>query len=84
VIGELDLATAPNLANVLASLTDVSFEQVVLDLDGVSFMDTSGLDALLRCRAECAHRGVSMHLRRVSRPAQRVIDLTGSAAVLGL
>ncbi len=45
--GELDMATAGDLSALLTTAAD-RLDPVVLDLSGVSFMDSSGLRALLR------------------------------------
>lgn len=47
VRGELDLATSPQLREGLQRLVDAGDRQVVVDLAGVGFMDSSGLGALV-------------------------------------
>jgi anti-sigma B factor antagonist len=44
VAGEVDMATAPSLAECLADHAD---HDVILDLSGVGFLDSSGLTALI-------------------------------------
>ena len=53
VAGELDLATAPDLEEVVLARVD-SGQSVVLDLRGLQFMDSSGLRVLI-----AAHRRAS-------------------------
>jgi anti-sigma B factor antagonist len=45
--GELDMATSPQLREGLQRLVDAGDRQVVVDLAGVAFMDSSGLGALV-------------------------------------
>ncbi|MGC5028432.1 STAS domain-containing protein [Micromonospora sp. DT229] len=47
VHGELDMATSPQLREGLQRLIDAGDRQVVVDLAGVGFMDSSGLGALV-------------------------------------
>ena len=47
VRGELDMATSPQLREGLQRLVDAGDRQVVVDLAGVGFMDSSGLGALV-------------------------------------
>jgi anti-anti-sigma factor len=47
VLGEVDLATAPILDEHLAAVEAGDAERIVVDLDRVSFMDSSGLQVLL-------------------------------------
>lgn len=50
VQGELDMATAPELADELKTVDWGRLEKVVLDLLQVGFMDSSGLGALIALR----------------------------------
>ena len=47
----------------------------VLDLSGVTFLDSSGLHALLRARAYLAREDRSLVLVCPAGPARRVLDL---------
>ncbi|MGC4806829.1 STAS domain-containing protein [Micromonospora sp. DT233] len=47
VHGELDMATSPQLRKGLQRLVDAGDRQVVVDLAGVGFMDSSGLGVLV-------------------------------------
>lgn len=48
VEGEIDIATAPLLDEKLAEAESAGTSSILLDLDGVEFMDSSGLHVLLR------------------------------------
>lgn len=47
VRGELDMATSPQLRQALMRLVEAGDRQVVVDLGGVGFMDSSALGALV-------------------------------------
>src|SRR3954465_6048288 len=47
VFGEIDLSTADQVTSEILAVTD-GLPRVVVDLSGVSFVDSSGLNALLR------------------------------------
>jgi anti-sigma B factor antagonist len=53
--GELDLATAPELRDHVIELLAVGFEQLIIDLRGLSFIDVAGVRLLLELadRARC-------------------------------
>ncbi|WP_431921301.1 STAS domain-containing protein [Amycolatopsis tucumanensis] len=73
--GEIDLSTAPRLAETLAEQPGT----VVLDLTRVAFLSAAGVQAMLDVRA----RG--RELRLVAPPgcrANRVLDLAGVTSVL--
>jgi anti-sigma B factor antagonist len=77
VSGEIDLETAPQLGDhALAALTDVSVH-LVLDLRGVTFMDSTGLKVLLATARRADLAGGSLVLVAPTRPVQRILTLTG-------
>ncbi len=47
VIGELDLATAPQLREILADLASLGALHVTVDLGELAFVDSSGLGVLV-------------------------------------
>jgi anti-anti-sigma factor len=74
--GELDLATVPELEAALSDLVAVASE-IVIDLDGVSFMDSQGLRCVLNRKKECESRGVAFSLAAVKPQARRVLEIAG-------
>jgi anti-sigma B factor antagonist len=47
VAGEIDVLTAPRLREQLVSLVDEGHRRIVVDLDGVEFIDSTGLGVLV-------------------------------------
>ena len=54
--GELDVATAPRLADALDEVAEPT-TRVILDMSGLTFMDSSGLQAIVSARARVADAG---------------------------
>ena len=76
VDGELDMAGAPGLAAALARVPPGGLgPRVVLDLEGVEFMDAAGIGCLVRARHRLARRGGALVVRRPSRSARRLLEL---------
>ncbi|MDQ3468639.1 MAG: STAS domain-containing protein [Actinomycetota bacterium] len=73
LVGEIDSYTAPLLAARLAERTPVT----VLDLSGVSFLDSSGLRVLVEAHQERADDGGSLRLRTPSAPVQHLLEISG-------
>jgi anti-anti-sigma factor len=71
LIGELDLAAAPQLQSALAGLDG----DVELDCSGLEFIDASGLAALLKTRAACAAGGWKLVLLDPSPAVDRLLRL---------
>ena len=73
--GEHDLATAHSLAAAIATAAGVDDTDLVLDLSGVQFMDSTTIVAILRGKSLLATRGRTMTVRDPSRPARYVLGL---------
>ncbi|MBY8883153.1 STAS domain-containing protein, partial [Streptomyces sp. PLK6-54] len=73
VHGEIDLGTAPLLQRVLGETLRGAHGGLDVDLDGVDFLDCSGLNVLLRLREEAEETGVPLHVTRMSRAVLRVL-----------
>jgi anti-anti-sigma factor len=56
--------------------------EVVLDLSAVEFMDSTGLDALLRARQALQGRCVVMRVVAASPSVALLLDTTGTSALL--
>lgn len=78
--GELDAATAVELRSHVAAS---SSPEVHLDLGGVTFMDSSGLAAVLEARRRLALEHRQLVVGDRSPIVQRVLELAGVAAHLG-
>ena len=84
VRGDLDAMTAPGfeawVVERFAARTDV-----VLDLDGVAFLASGGIAALMGLAQKAARRGVRLHLTgRDNRAVSRPLQVTGLQAQLDL
>ena len=74
--GELDLASAPTLERELREAEATSPTRLVIDLAGLAFMDSTGLQALLRARERANSNDHQLSLRRAPHQVQRVFELT--------
>src|SRR6476620_3745012 len=74
VEGELDVATAPILNGAIERVARYS-KAVVLDLAGVSFIDSAGVHAVSSCERTCRRRGVDFALSAASPQVRRVFEL---------
>jgi anti-sigma B factor antagonist len=81
VQGELDIATAPELDAMLARLR-AHEHPVVLDLEGVTFMDSTGLTTLIAHWRHAERDGWELSVRAASPAVRRVAELAGVARLL--
>jgi anti-anti-sigma factor len=74
--GELDLASAAKLEDELKHIEALRPELIVLDLQALSFMDSSGLRALLAADSRAREDGRRLVLVRGDERVQRVLRIT--------
>ena len=80
--GEVDIDTVGRVREQLENVTGTGAKHVVLDLRGVTFLDSSALHLVLE--ADAASRAQRWEFELIGGPAhvQRVFDLTGARARL--
>jgi anti-sigma B factor antagonist len=81
VRGELDIRSAPDLRAWLAKALDDGAVQLVIDLDAVAFMDSSGLGVLVGAHKRLVRIGGRLHVVGVSPAVARLLSITGLARV---
>jgi anti-sigma B factor antagonist len=77
VRGEVDIATAPALEQALETAIRESAGALVVDLSGVEFLDSSGLQVLLRARALLGREDRALAVVCPRGPVRRVFELSG-------
>lgn len=85
IAGELDHFAAPQIRRRLDELLeDPAVTHLVLDLENLTFMDSSGIGMLLgRLRALQA-RGGSLSVRHMQPPVEKLFRLSGLDRVIGV
>ncbi len=76
VLGEVDLATAPILDEQISAVAAGEATTIVIDLDRVSFMDSSGLQVLLS-HVFAQGDGTRIRLTRGSPQVLRLFTVSG-------
>jgi anti-sigma B factor antagonist len=77
VRGEIDMATAPAVDEALADAIRASGGAFVVDLAGVEFLDSSGLQSLLRARALLGREDRALAVICPFGRVRRVFELSG-------
>jgi anti-anti-sigma factor len=73
VAGDVDLATAPKLQAALVAVDG----DVIVDLSEVSFLDSSGLSALIAGRKHAVASGCGFEVRHPGELVERAMRITG-------
>jgi anti-sigma B factor antagonist len=77
VEGEVDMFTAPKLREALVGLVDGGNYRIIVNLERVSFMDSTGLGTLVGGLKRVKEHDGSLALVCSSRPVMRVLTVTG-------
>ena len=75
-IGEIDISTIGLLNVELAAATSTPERALVVDLEGVSFMDSTGLRTLVEAASGAAQRAQAFAVFRVPPAVKRVLQIT--------
>lgn len=84
VAGEVDLTSAPALAGRALALLEDRPSQLVVEMSGVTFCDSAGINALFRVYARAEEMGARLVLKSLNAPVYRVLDVTGASTVLSI
>jgi anti-sigma B factor antagonist len=84
LVGELDLATAPDLRDVLFAAVRSGARRLVLDLADLTFIDATGIGALLAVRQLAMSSDGALAVANVSKHVARIFDITGVAGPLNM
>ncbi|MEU0400546.1 STAS domain-containing protein [Streptomyces sp. NPDC006197] len=75
--GELDMETAQLLDDHLAEQLRRGRARLVLDLSALGFMDSSGLNVLIRAVHKARALGGDLYLAAPTSPVRRILEITG-------
>jgi anti-sigma B factor antagonist len=82
--GELDLSTAATFHDAVAELMEDGWTSIVVDLAGLTFMDSSGLRATFELDTEATRRGIALRLTGATDQIQRLFAMTGLSRQLDM
>jgi anti-sigma B factor antagonist len=78
VEGELDISTAPEFDATMADVEREVAGTLLLDLDRLRFLDSTGLRSLLSARRRAEAAGRRLWLANLPPDVERVLDVTGA------
>jgi anti-sigma B factor antagonist len=82
--GELDLAAKEHYEQELEKIEDESLESLVVDLRGLSFIDSTGIKLLLRTLRDSEENGFAVAFVQGNGQVPEVLELIGVADQLPL
>ena len=85
IAGELDHFAAPQIRRRLDELLeDQTVTHLVLDLENLTFMDSSGIGMLLGRLRALQSRGGSLSVKHMQPPVEKLFRLSGLDRVIGV
>ncbi|MGH3276088.1 MAG: STAS domain-containing protein, partial [Streptosporangiaceae bacterium] len=85
VAGEIDLYTAPRLHSALMTALSAGSPAapllLVVDMTGVEFCDSTGMNVLLAARRQAQEAGGDLQLAALRAPIRKVLQVTGLESV---
>ncbi len=83
ITGEVDVSTSPRVQEAIeAAIARGGVLRVVVDLSAVTFLDSSGMTALVIGRRRAQEQNVSLTVDNMGRQVRRVLELAGLLAFL--
>jgi anti-anti-sigma factor len=79
LVGELDVVSAPELERMLSEVLGQPHTRVMLDLNGLRFVDSAGVSVLIKAKQHAESGGRTLVLRRPTEQLERVFSLVGLA-----
>jgi anti-sigma B factor antagonist len=80
--GELDIASADGLQDAVARACADGARKIVLDLTGLTFIDSTGIRAFAASQVACRDRDVEFVLTPAQGSVRRVFEIAGLLDVL--
>lgn len=75
--GELDVATAPTLRGALGEAASDGRHELIVDLTGITFLDSTGLGALIGAHKRAQENGGKIRLVAADGQILRLLRITG-------
>lgn len=75
--GELDLVTAPQLADTAMTIIDDGARDIIIDVHDLTFCDSSGLSAFVRIANRLSTQSGRLALAGPSAMVRRVLEVSG-------
>ncbi|GII73004.1 anti-sigma factor antagonist [Sphaerisporangium melleum] len=81
VVGEIDLYTAPRLQAEFTRLLETGPDRVVIDMSGVEFCDSTGMNVLLSALKRMRERGGVLEVASPRPAVRKILQVTGLDSV---
>ena len=82
LVGELDIGSLPDAQAAAVRAFDEEWERLVVDLEQLRFMDSTGLRFVTELHTRCVSADRTLSIKPGPQAVQRVFEITGLDALL--
>ena len=82
--GEIDVYTSPKVKETLSDLIDKGHYSLVINLENVRYIDSTGLGVLIGGLKRVREHSGSVHLVCTNPQIKKIFDITGLAKIFGI
>ncbi len=82
--GEIDYESAQDLRTAVSGALEGGIDSLIINMAGVTFLDSTGIGTLVVARRICHGCGVTMHIREANPFIVRLFAVVGVCDVLGV
>jgi anti-sigma B factor antagonist len=82
--GEIDFTVTPRMRERLAAFIEATGGEIILDMGGLDYIDSSGLAALIEARKILKSKGRKIRISEVSPQVRKLFNLTQIGDLFGL
>ncbi|UOQ84301.1 STAS domain-containing protein [Gracilibacillus salinarum] len=82
--GEIDAYTAPKLKEALLPLTKHEGNKIIVDLENVNYMDSTGLGVFISALKSTKEHNSEMRLVALQERVRRLFDITGLDGIINI
>lgn len=80
--GRLNLGGAPVLRSAVASALESGSRRLIVNMDGIDSMDSTGLGTLVACLKATREHGGDLRIANVNARVRTVLEMSGTDAIL--
>lgn len=80
--GRLDMLSSDQLRLAVQAQLSAGRQQIIIDLGGVNFIDSSGLGSMIGCLKAARHIGGELRIARPGKEARSLLHLTNLDLIL--
>lgn len=84
LVGDLDLANAPLVRDELLRTIDEGIDGLSIDLGDLTFLDSTGIAALVVVRKHALERGIDLRVHSPQTAVNRVLEACGVDVLFGV